>query len=86
MSLQSIFFISLSVQAILISFFLVVFIFYFVKLMREIGLINKKFLEAAEESVEVAQEAKEYIGKIGKSITDYFVIKLIDSVKGKKNN
>ncbi len=83
MSLEGIFFMSLSMQAIIVSVFFLMLTYFLVRSMREIRAINKKVLEAAEESAELAGKAKEFIGKIGKSVVDYFVIKLLDSVKRK---
>lgn len=84
MSLEGIFFLSQSIESAVVTLFFIIFIFFFVRLMRELSMINKKIIEVAEEGVEVAEEAKEYIGKIGKSALDYFVLKIVKSVRRKK--
>jgi|GEM_PF-1151676 len=84
MNLQSIFYITLSIEAIVVTLVVVVVIYYFARFMREIGLLNKKILEVVGDSVEAAEEAREYINKIGKSIVNYLTIKLIKIIRGKK--
>lgn len=84
MDLQDLFFISLSIEAIVVTVLIIVFIYFVGRLSREIALINKKVMKAAEEGVEAAEEAKKYIGKIGKSIVDYFVVKILRNIRTKK--
>jgi len=84
MNLQAIFYITLSIEAIVVTFVFVMVIYYFTRLRREWELINKKILEVVGESKVAAEEAKGYVNKIGKLIVDYLTIRLIKTIKGKK--
>lgn len=88
MDLQALFFVSLSIEAIIITISTIVVMYYFLKIIKDVTYINKKIVETVDESVAAVGEAKEYIGKTGRIAIDYLILKVADLIdrKGRRNN
>lgn len=76
MDFKSLYFVTQSMQAIIISLFFVTLIILIIYLVMTVRKIKTKMIEAADEGIEAAEEAKEYINKVGKTAIDYLIIKI----------
>lgn len=84
MNLQSLFLVSQSIEAIIISLFFIYLTFLLVYLLRSIKKSREKVIEAANESIQTAEEVRSYVGKISQTILDYIIVRIMKSIKGKK--
>lgn len=83
MDLQSLFLTTQSILAIIVSIFFVLLVVAVLYIFWLIKKTKSKATEVADESMEVAKEAKKYISKIGKSAVRYFVLKSIRRIRKK---
>lgn len=76
MNLLTLFLITQTVYAIIATLFLIVLIALCILIFRDIRALNKKLSKLAETGMETAEEAKDYVSKIGKSIFSYVLFRV----------
>lgn len=84
MNLELFFYLSQSVQAVILSLFLLVLIGFLIYLSVSVKKANRKISEVAEEGFETVHDAKNYVNKMGKAVLDYIIIKSVGSINKKK--
>lgn len=88
MNLESLFYLTQSVQAIILSLLLLILIGFLIYLALATKKTSRKLQEVADEGLETVHDAKNYVNSIGKAIMDYFIIKSLGSInkKGKRRS
>jgi hypothetical protein len=84
MSLLTLFLVTQTIYAIIATLFFVVFISLLVLLIRDIYVLNKKVDKIAERTMETADEAKDFVEKIGKNVLGYLMIKVYKAANKEK--
>lgn len=83
MDLLSLFLFTESILAIILSFFLIGILIVLLNIIKAVNEAKRGILTAADEVIETAETAKNTATKVGKSITDYLVIKMVNSINKK---
>jgi 5-bromo-4-chloroindolyl phosphate hydrolysis protein len=84
MQASEFYYVAVGIQAIFITIFVAVLTVFLIYLITSVSKARGRFMEAATESRDAAEEAREYVGKIGSTIVDYLIIKISDSIKKNK--
>ena len=83
MSIQEVYFVTQSIAAVMVSIFFVALVVFLIKVSASIRMVREKITTVADDGIEVAEEAKDYVNKIGKTVLEYITIKALGSIKKK---
>lgn len=81
MEFQTLFFITQSIFAIAGTIVFVAFIILVYYIYKSVKNIKLKAENAINEGYQAAHEARDYASKIGRSILDYFIVRIFKNVK-----
>lgn len=82
--MESFYYITEGISSILLSIFLIVLIVLFLYLLSMMRSAKKKAEVAIEKSMETAKETRIIAEKVGRTITDYILIKALNLITKRK--